>query len=200
MKNSYKVFAITLILAICVSACDKATEMRTENDTKEFYTYHDLKNTDIITIDYSYFDEKKGIKKIYYDANEYRGYGIPLLNPLGMAEKFVSDDADISFSIVSEIELYDNIQSLVIRGDAEYSLGIWLVNYDSNHKYIDSYPVGYDEWLESADWITSVIYTSPTPHIEQLSVSWEDKENSRIEILQSGKFKITQAILSKYEM
>ncbi len=161
---------------------------------------HKSDDTNTITIDHSYFETHEGTKPIHHYDSEYGEYGITSLNPLGMAESFVYDNMDVSFSIISEIELYDNIRSLIIRGDTEHTLGIWLVNYDNNHEYIDSYPVGYDEWAESASWTTSVIHIQSEPYIEQESVSWEDKENSSIEILQSGKFKVTKTAHSKHEM
>ena len=167
--------------------------------------------TNKITIDRSFFETEKEIKKIYYRDSEYEIYGITSFNTLGMVsyEHFVFDDTDVSFSIIAEVKLYDNIQSLIIRGRTEHTLGIWLVNYDLNKRsdvnsefyaYIDSYPIGYDEWAESASWITSVIYILPQPYIEREYVHWENKENSKIEILKSGKFKIIQTINSKYKM
>ncbi|MDR0468101.1 MAG: hypothetical protein LBG67_04545 [Campylobacteraceae bacterium] len=167
-----------------------------------------LKNVDTITVDYDYFEAKTGTKNIYHFDNEYSKYGIYQISTLGMTsdDYFLYDNMDYSFSIITEIKLYDNILSLIIRGDTEHSLGVWLVNYDKNkieegfYKYIDSYPIGYDEWAEGASWIKSVIYLQPEPYIEQESASWEEKENSKVEILKSGKFKVIQTIHSKYEM
>jgi len=225
-----KVGIILSVLALIASSCGQATKKKTENNTiieeiqeeivfdssETENTMEDeteiqiLGNVNTITIDNSYFETKKGVKKIYYYDSEYSKYGITELNPLGMTSDnyFVYDNTDISFSIITEVKLYDNIHSLIIRGDTEHSIGIWLVNYDKNQKqagldfyvYIDSYPIGYDEWAEGASWITSLIHIFPTPYLEQESVNWENKENSKIEILKSGKFKVTQTVYSKYEM
>jgi hypothetical protein len=174
----------------------------TENTMADKTEIPILENTTKITIDNSYFETKKGVKKIYYYDSEYSKYGITELSTLGMTSEnhFVFDDTNISFSIITEVKLYNNIYSLIIRGDTEYSTGIWLVNYDKNYKesglnfyaYIDSFPIGYDEWAEGASWMTSVVYFLQKPYIERESVSWENKENSKIEILESGKFKIIQ--------
>ena len=153
-----------------------------------------------ITVDRSYFETHKGTTQIQHDDSKYDKYGITSLNCLGVAKSFVYDNMEVSFSIISEIELYDNLRSLIIRGETEHTLGIWLVNYDTNHKYIDSYQIGYDEWAEGASWRTSVIHIQPEPYIEQEYVNWEDKENSSIEILKSGKFNVTKTVHSKHEM
>jgi len=143
--------------------------------------------TNKITIDHSFFETDTEIKKIYHRDSEYEIYGITSFNTLGMTSQkhFVFNDTNVSFSIIAEVKLYDNIQSLIIRGMTEHTLGIWLVNYDLNKKsnvdyesyaYIESYPIGYDEWAESASQITSVIYTLPKPHIEREYIHWENKE------------------------
>jgi len=228
-----KTAIILSVLAFIASSCNQATKTRTVDNTtvkeetvhisggidSDDIEYEDeyedktkipiLENVNTITIDNSYFEKKKGVKKIYHYVSEYSKYGITRLNPLGFSsEGFVYDDMHNSFSIVTEIKLYDNIYSLIIRNDTENALGIWLVNYDKNkimeglsfYEYIDSYPIGEDEWAEGASWIKSVIHLQPKPYIEQEKVRWEEKENSKIEILKSGKFKVTQTVQSKYGM
>jgi hypothetical protein len=234
MKNENKLpmkkTAIILIaLALIAGSCGQATKKQVENNTVVEETQHIinvdsddseyddeyedkteipvLENAHTITIDNAYFETKTGVKKISHYDGEYSKYGIPKLSTLGFSsENFVYDNMSFSFSIVTEVKLYDNIYSLVIRNDTEHALGIWLVNYDKNktmegfYEYIDSYAIGQDEWAEGASWIKSVIHLQPEPYIEQESVSWEEKENCKIEILKSGKFKVIQTIHSKYEM
>ena len=218
-----KIVIILSVLALIASGCGqvkKKQAVKTEeqplsetvisenkDDMPTVSTYSE--ETNKITIDRSFFETEKEIKKIYYRDSEYERYGITSLNTLGITsyDHFIFDDTDVSFSIISEIKLHDNIQSLIIRGKTEHSLGIWLVNYDLNKMlakdfdydaYIDSYPIGYDEWAEGASWITSVIYILPKPCIEREYVHWEDRENSKIEILKSGEFKIVQTIHSTH--
>lgn len=184
---------------------DKDIQSQPETTTPEDKDVMHIVETPVDTlkmvIDHSYLEKEK-IKEIYYLDSEYDKYGIPMLNTLGMTseDRFIYDDTDVSFSIVDEIRLYKNIRSLIIRGKTEHILGVWLVNYDLNHAYIDSYPIGYDEWAEGASWKTSVIYILPESYIKDEYINWEDKENNRIEILTSGKFKITQTVYSKHEM
>ena len=193
----------SLLLAACVNSPKKATQNTTTNtEVCDLEPNERVSEATVekITVDRSYFETHKGATQIQHDDSEYDKYGITSLNHLGMAKSFVYDNMEVAFSIISEIELYDNIHSLIIRGETEHTLGIWLVNYDTSHKYIDSYQIGYDEWAESASWKTSVIHIQPEPYIEQEYVNWEDKENSNIEILKSGKFNITKTVHSKHEM
>ena len=153
-------------------------------------------------IDGAYIERSDTLKMIPYDDGEYEKYGITKLNTMGMSsvDRFYFDDMDVSFAVVEEIVLCDDFRSLIIRGDTEYALGIWLVNFDSEHNYIDSFPIGYDEWAESASWITSVIHFHPELLIDREYVSWEEAENSQIKVLESGKFTILKTIKSKREM
>ncbi|MCL2327295.1 MAG: hypothetical protein FWC39_02145 [Bacteroidetes bacterium] len=217
-------------IALTASSCWQATEKQAKTpnnenvvkqeekfvfDDDEAENFEDttkipiLENVKTILIDRSYFEKtEKGVKQIYHYDSEYGKYGITELNTLGLtsSNSFVYDNMVVSFSIIAEIKLYDNILSLIIRGDTEHSMGIWLVNYNKNdivdgfYRYVSSYPIGYDEWAESASWTTSVIHTQPKPYIKQESVNWEIQENSRIAILESGEFEVLQTVQTKYEM
>jgi hypothetical protein len=180
-----------------------------ENSIEDTTEIPILKNTNNITIDPSYFQQtKEGTKRIYHYDSEYGKYGITELDAfLTPGEHYYHDNMNVSFSIIAEVTLYDNIQSLIIRGDTEHALGIWLVNYDKTdivdgdfYRYIDSYIVGQDEWAESASSTTSVIHIQPKPYIEKEERSWGKQKNSTIEILKSGKFKLTDTVHSTYKM
>lgn len=209
-----KTILISCIVSIVINGC-KQVKVKTEEFEKQFVTeitipedknetqLNNTHPTDTVkkTIDNSYFEKEK-IRSIHHIDSEYEEYGITKLSTKGIASEnsFTYDDNYISFSVIDEIKLFENIHSLIIRGNSENCLIIWLVNYDLNHTYIDSYIVGYDEWAESANWITSDIYILPEPFIEEEYISWETREDNRIEILESGKFKISRTIHSKYEM
>lgn len=217
-----------LFIIVMGTGCKQATKTQTaeitkqslpdttlimSNNSEEQSNTTNAVDTVKIVIDMDYFETKKEGKQIEYDDVEYYKYGITSFHTLGMTsdDRFVWDATHISFSIIGEVELYDNIYSLIIRGDTEYTMGIWLVNYDMNsnissntgidfYKYIDSYPVGYDEWAEGASIRKSIIYILPESYIEQEYIHWEDLEDSKIEILKSGKFKVTETVRSKCEM
>lgn len=221
MKKLNILFLLALVALL--SACSgsetnsgivkEQTIIGEEEDYSEELKYEDttkiptLENVNTITIDHTYWENEKETKAIYFYDEEYCKYGIRELNTLGMTyHNFEYDDTDISFSIISEVKLYENIISLIIQGKSEHMLGIWLVNYDKNKKisdfytYVSSYPIGYNKRAESASWITSVIHSLPEPYIEQESVDLGIKKNSKIKMLQSGKFEVTETVESKYEM
>lgn len=232
MENTAKQLALLLLLSLFTmvtgSGCRQATKEQTAEIEMQPLSDITLPESNIeeirpdtinvvdtvkIVIDMSYFEAKTKGKKIKYEDGEYYKYGITSLNTQFMTSEssFLWDDTQISFFIIDEIKLYDNIHSLIIRGDTEHTLGIWLVNYDMNNNipagtgtdsytYIDSYPIGYDEWAESASYRKSIVYILPEPYIEQEYISWEERENYKIEILKSGKFEVTETIRSKHEM
>jgi hypothetical protein len=165
-----------------------------------------LKNVNTIKIDHAYCKTKKGVKQIFHSDSEYSKYRITELNDGEAGNRFVYDDMSISFSIIAKVELYENIHSLIIRGYWEDLTRIWLVNYDKNsteadfYAYIDSYLIGYCYDDIGEGWITSVVYVQPKPYIERTTDSWGNVEKNKIEILNSGKFNVTQTVHSKYEM
>jgi hypothetical protein len=64
---------------------------------------------------------------------------------------------DSAFSLVCRLKLSPNFYSLIFNYDAENETMNYLINYDSNFKVIDYIQTSYDETVESALRITSII-------------------------------------------
>lgn len=124
---------------------------------------------------------------------EYGKYSLQKLNEHFTPDNEYLDDA--SFYIAKEIAFYPDIRSLIIQLMSEFELNTWLVNYDLQHNYIEAVLVGFDEWAESADFVNSVIRLGPEPSIEREAVQGYSglQENTRIEVLRSGRFRIVEA-------
>lgn len=212
MRNQLLILTcFVLVLASCVGhARNRQAQQVIVGDEKNaayptealYFEMTVCADTDSIVIDRPYLERRDSANFVRHAAAEYEKYGLTKLNTLGMSYEgsFRHDDIYVSFHVSEQIELYPDIRSLVIRGESENSLGIWLVNYDAQHNYIDSFPVGYDEWAESASVITSVIYLGSEPYIEQEWVNWEEQKKNHTEIERSGKFKITRTVKSTYDM
>jgi hypothetical protein len=99
------------------------------------------------------------------------------------------DKNKFKYYIVSNVQIFDDISSLLILAASEHENVCWLVNYDKNNRHIAALTIGYDEWSENANAIDSVINTKGAPYyIEIANRSLDLKEIIKMEVLASGKF------------
>ena len=99
------------------------------------------------------------------------------------------DNSAFKFYKVSELEIYDDILSVLILASSENKNVCWLVNYDKDKNYISSLIVGYDEMTGNSAGVSSVINPYKKPCIiKQESYTSDSKELVKTELLSSGHF------------
>ncbi len=147
---------------------------------------------------------------VAHTASEYAKYGLlKVVKTIGMDFPTLYKETSQTFVIVGKVDIYPNLTSLIIYHTSIYDDPTWwLVNYDSNHRYIDSIIIYLDHSVgddEGSCWCKeSVIHLLPKPHIEVTQSTyymymfddkpkcfWGDRIISRVEVLESGEFKVT---------
>lgn len=115
------------------------------------------------------------------DSKDYEFYNISSFSNLNSKTH--------KFFMVSDVQIYKDISSLLILALSDKESACWLVNYGKNNKYISALTVGHTGPDKKSIKTESVINTKRAPYyIDITNSSPESKESIKVEILPTGQF------------